>query len=84
MSDYVLEKLAIPIFVGVVGGFIVLWIWKINSRKSARKKLYIPIINEISKSLTKLIPLIEQNYPRALLEDTFENIINLNKESIYP
>ena len=78
MSDYVLEKLAIPIIIGVISGFITLWIWRINSTNSDRKKLYLPIVNNISRSLTNLIPLIERDYPRALLEDTFENIYDNN------
>lgn len=70
MQEYVINKLAVPVIVAIIGGFIVLWLWKVNTRKHEIKKLYLPLLNEFSASLSNLIALINRNYPRALLEDT--------------
>jgi hypothetical protein len=81
MNEYVLEKLAIPILVSIIGGLAVLIAWKYNTARSEKKKLYLPLLNEFSKSLTQLIDLIEENYPFAISKNTSTTLFNTHNTS---
>ena len=81
MNEYVLEKLGIPILVSIISGLAVLIAWKYNTARSEKKKIYLPLLNEFSKSLTQLIDLIEQNYPLAISKDTSTTLFNTHNTS---
>jgi len=76
MKENIINNLAVPIIVTVIGGFIVLWLWRINTKKIEKRKLYLPLLNEFAYSLSSLLSLIDRDYPRVLLEDTSTNIHN--------
>jgi len=79
MKEYIVDNLAVPIVVAIIGGFIVLWLWKINTKKHENRELYLPLLNEFSASLSKLVALTNRNYPRSLSEDTFTHLLEKHK-----
>jgi hypothetical protein len=81
MQEYIINNLAVPILVAVLGGFVVLWLWRANTKKQEKKKLYLPLLNELSASLSNLVTLINRNYPRALSEDTSTQIFEKYKSA---
>ena len=81
MIDYVFEKFGIPILVGIISGLAVLISWRYFTARSEKKKIYLPLLSEISKSLRQLLDLIEQDYPVAISKDTSATLINTHKTS---
>lgn len=81
MNGYVLNNFGIPILVAVISGLVVLIIWKYNSIKSERKKIYLPLLNKLSRSLAELQTIIDRNYPYAFSRNSSVSLINNEKTS---
>jgi hypothetical protein len=72
----ILNRILIPLFITVLGGLIVLILWRKNISKQERTKLYQPLLNELAKTISELPDLIEKNYPPAILKNKTNDVVS--------
>jgi hypothetical protein len=78
MDEHALKNIVTIFVVPLLVFFFGRWLWKCYTKKIDRKQIYIPLLNKFSKSLTRLLKLINQNHPRELAKDTFGTIYEDN------
>lgn len=78
MSYDVLDKLAVPIAVGVLSTLISLIVWRKNTKKDKILELCKTCINDISESLSELNILVDKNYAHEFRKNSFEKTYEEN------